>query len=160
MIETSSEEDAEEKMTSNHPASFGRSSISQIKVASNEAERLQLLADKAGVPLEPGPTPTTINNNLKSGHVKNINVINNHQNQTKQFNTPPAKPPKPHQVIDTNANLPKPEINPTEKVQIGEFPIKNEELQNIWTKMIRKCEIETKRQNILFAAFNVVRANN
>ncbi|XP_035706022.1 protein phosphatase 1 regulatory subunit 16A isoform X2 [Folsomia candida] len=122
MIEVSSEEDTEDKVaSSHHPAAFGRGSVSQIKVASNDAERLQLLAEKAGMSPSSSDAggPTTINNNLKSNHaVKNINVnsnINNH-NQTKQLNTP--KPPP--QVIDTNANLPKPEINPPmDKVQIG-----------------------------------------
>lgn len=124
MIEVSSEEDTEDKVaSSHHPAAFGRGSVSQIKVASNDAERLQLLAEKAGMSPSSSDAggPTTINNNLKSNHaVKNINVnsnINNH-NQTKQLNTP--KPPP--QVIDTNANLPKPEINPPmDKVQIGEL---------------------------------------
>lgn len=115
MVETSSEEDAEDKTLP--LAALGRDSISQIKVASNEMERLQLLAEKAGATSATGPT--TINNNLKSNHVKNNNINSNmNSGSPNKFNAP-----KPLQVIDTNANLPKPEINPTidNKVQIGKF---------------------------------------
>jgi hypothetical protein len=127
MVETSSEE--EDKGGSLPLAALGRDSISTIKVASNEMDRLTLLAEKAAEKAQVGEEPvsstTTINNNLKSNHVKNNNVNKSNINNpnTKKFNTP-----KPHQVTDTNANLPKAEINPTvdNKVQIGKSSFTNE----------------------------------
>lgn len=108
--ETSSEEDHDDIRSIAHPS---KDSIPTIKVAANEMERLQSIAAKGGS----NNSDTIVNNNLKSNNLKNKNINSNINNQSKQFSNPIAIP-----VTDTNANLPKPEINPPiDKVQIGEF---------------------------------------
>jgi hypothetical protein len=114
---SSAEEDSGDDQIIQPP--LGRDSQPHISVAPNELDKLHRIAAKGSG--SPETKNNTINNNLKpNNNVKNSNVNSNTNNKstTKQFTNPISIP-----VTDTNANLPKPEINPAvdSQVKIGEL---------------------------------------